>query len=129
MSAIFTTPGSSASDSEIARLRVPPNSVEAEQSVLGGLLIDNTAWDKAADTLSDSDFYRYEHKQVYAAIGKLINGGKPADVVTVFEELTSVGKADECGGLAYLNALAQGVPSAANLRRYAENVRERAILR
>ena len=129
MSAIFTTPGSGASDSEIARLRVPPNSVEAEQSVLGGLLIDNTAWDKAADTLSDSDFYRYEHKQIYAAIGKLVNAGKPADVVTVFEELTSVGKAEECGGLAYLNALAQGVPSAANLRRYAEIVRERAILR
>ncbi|OWQ93264.1 replicative DNA helicase [Roseateles aquatilis] len=130
MSAIFSAPSSSGSrDDEVARLRVPPNSVEAEQSVLGGLLIDNTAWDKAADTLSDTDFYRYEHKQIYASIGKLINAGKPADVVTVFEELTSLGKAEECGGLAYLNALAQGVPSAANLRRYGEIVRERAILR
>jgi len=116
-------------DSEIARLRVPPHSVEGEQSVLGGLLIDNSAWDKAADLLTDSDFYRYEHKLIFAAVGKLVNAGKPADVVTVFEELTSVGKAEDCGGLSYLNALAQSVPSAANLRRYAEIVRERAVLR
>jgi replicative DNA helicase len=130
MSAIF--PASSSAipqDDEVARLRVPPHSVEAEQSVLGGLLIDNSAWDKAADLLTDSDFYRFEHKQVYAAVGKLINAGKPADVVTVFDELTSVGRAEECGGLAYLNALAQSVPSAANIRRYSEIVRERAILR
>ncbi|CAM4033756.1 replicative DNA helicase [Roseateles saccharophilus] len=130
MSAIFPASSSAApQDDEVARLRVPPHSVEAEQSVLGGLLIDNSAWDKAADLLTDSDFYRFEHKHVYTAVGKLINAGKPADVVTVFDELTSVGRAEECGGLAYLNALAQSVPSAANLRRYAEIVRERAILR
>ena len=130
MSAIFSTAHSSSGpDDEVARLRVPPHSVEAEQSVLGGLLIDNSAWDRAGDLLSDTDFYRYEHKQIFAAIGKLINGGKPADVVTVFEELTSLAKAEECGGLAYLNALAQSVPSAGNLRRYAEIVRERAVLR
>lgn len=132
MSAIFSAPGSSptpGSDDEVARLRVPPHSVEAEQSVLGGLLIDNSAWDRAGDLLQESDFYRFEHKQIFAAIGKLINGGKPADVVTVFEELTSLGKAADCGGLAYLNALAQSVPSAANLRRYAEIVRERSVLR
>jgi replicative DNA helicase len=127
MSALLQNPA--ASDDEISRLRVPPHSVEAEQSVLGGLLIDNSAWDKAADLLADSDFYRYEHKLIYAAVGKLVNAGKPADVVTVFEELTSLGKADDCGGLSYLNALAQSVPSAANLRRYAEIVRERAVLR
>ncbi|MCH7342179.1 replicative DNA helicase [Pelomonas sp. CA6] len=130
MSAIFSSnPPGTPRDDEVARLRVPPNSVEAEQSVLGGLLIDNSAWDKAADLLSEGDFYRYEHKQIYAAVGKLVNAGKPADVVTVYEELTSLGKAEECGGLAYLNALAQSVPSAGNLRRYAEIVRERAILR
>jgi len=130
MSTIFSAPGSSnLQDDEVARLRVPPHSVEAEQSVLGGLLIDNSAWDKAGDLLADSDFYRYEHKQIFAAIGKLVNAGKPADVVTVFEELTSLGKAQECGGLAYLNDLAQSVPSAANIRRYAEIVRERAVLR
>ena len=116
-------------DAEVARLRVPPHSVEAEQSVLGGLLIDNSAWDRAGDLLTETDFYRFEHKQIFAALGKLINAGKPADVVTVFEELTSLGKAADCGGLKYLNDLAQSVPSAANLRRYAEIVRERAILR
>jgi len=130
MSAIFPASSSSVpQDDEVARLRVPPHSVEAEQSVLGGLLIDNSAWDRAADLLTESDFYRFEHKHVYTAIGKLINASKPADVVTVFDELTSIGRAEECGGLAYLNALAQSVPSAANLRRYAEIVRERAILR
>jgi len=130
MSAIFPASSSVApQDDEVARLRVPPHSVEAEQSVLGGLLIDNSAWDRAADLLTESDFYRFEHKHIYTAIGKLINASKPADVVTVFDELTSLGRAEECGGLAYLNALAQSVPSAANLRRYAEIVRERAILR
>ncbi|MDZ5459222.1 replicative DNA helicase [Azohydromonas lata] len=116
-------------DDEVARLRVPPHSIEAEQSVLGGLLLDNAAWDRAGDTLSEGDFYRYEHRLIYAAVGNLISGSKPADVITVFEQLQSLGKAEECGGLAYLNALAQSVPSAANLRRYAEIVRERAILR
>ncbi|MCZ2292422.1 MAG: replicative DNA helicase [Burkholderiales bacterium] len=116
-------------DEEVARLRVPPHSVEAEQSVLGGLLLDNLAWDRAADLLGESDFYRYEHKQIFAAIAALVNAGKPADVITVFEQLQALSKADDCGGLAYLNALAQSVPSAANLRRYAEIVRERAILR
>jgi replicative DNA helicase len=116
-------------DDEVARLRVPPHSIEAEQSVLGGLLIDNGAWDRAADLLRDADFYRWEHRLIYAAIGALVGASKPADVITVYEQLQMQGKADECGGLAYLNALAQSVPSAANLRRYAEIVRERAILR
>ena len=116
-------------DDEVARLRTPPHSVEAEQSVLGGLLLDNLAWDRAGDLLTDSDFYRYEHRLIYAAIGALVAGSKPADVITVFEHLQSHGKADDCGGLAYLNALAQSVPSAANMRRYAEIVRERSILR
>jgi replicative DNA helicase len=128
MSAVFRTVDSSG-DEEVARLRVPPHSVEAEQSVLGGLLIDNLAWDRAADLLTDSDFYRFEHRQIYATISALVGGGKPADVVTVFEHLQSIGQAETCGGLAYLNSLAQSVPSAANLRRYAEIVRERAVLR
>ncbi len=116
-------------DDDVARLRVPPHSVEAEQSVLGGLLLDNLAWDRAGDLLTDGDFYRHEHRLIYAAIGALVGAGKPADVITVFEQLQALGKAADCGGLAYLNALAQSVPSAANLRRYAEIVRERAILR
>jgi replicative DNA helicase len=109
-------------------LRVPPHSVEAEQSVMGALLIDNAVWDRAS-RLVGADFYRREHKLIFAAIGKLVNAGKPADVVTVFEELASLGQADECGGLGYLNSLAQSVPSAAHMRRYAEIVHERAVLR
>lgn len=116
-------------DDEVARLRVPPHSIEAEQSVLGGLLLDNLAWDRAADLLTDSDFYRLEHRLIFSAIGALVGHSKPADVITVFEQLQGLGQAEDAGGLAYLNALAQSVPSAANLRRYAEIVRERAILR
>ncbi len=123
------TPRESVRDDEVARLRVPPHSIEAEQSVLGGLLLDNLAWDRAADLLTDSDFYRHEHKLIYTAIGALVADSKPADVITVFEQLQGHGQAETCGGLAYLNALAQSVPSAANMRRYAEIVRERAILR
>jgi replicative DNA helicase len=133
MSAVYSDhdmPSSlSRGDDEVARLRMPPQSIEAEQSVLGGLLLDNSAWDRAGDLLTDSDFYRFEHRLIYAAIGNMVNAAKPADVITVFEQLQSLGKAEECGGLVYLNALAQSVPSAANLRRYAEIVRERAILR
>jgi replicative DNA helicase len=128
MAAVFQ-PTSGPVDEDIARLRVPPHSIEAEQSVLGGLLLDNLAWDRAADLLTESDFYRYEHRQIYAAISSLVGGGKPADVVTVNEHLQSLGRADDCGGQVYLNALAQSVPSAANIRRYAEIVRERAVLR
>ena len=116
-------------DDEVSKLRIPPHSVEAEQSVLGGLLLDNSAWDRAGDLLTDSDFYRFEHRVIFAAISTLITATKPADVITVFEQLQSLGKAEDCGGLVYLNALAQSVPSAANMRRYAEIVRERAVLR
>ena len=132
MPAVFSAPASptdNRADDEVSRLRIPPHSIEAEQSVLGGLLLDNTAWDRAGDLLTESDFYRYEHRHIYAAIGTLVNATKPADVITVFEHLQSLGKAEDCGGLVYLNALAQSVPSAANLRRYAEIVRERAVLR
>ena len=116
-------------DPQIAQLRIPPHSIEGESSVLGGLLLDNGAWDRVSDLLSEGDFYRYEHRLVYAALGVLINASKPADVITVFEQLQSQGKAEGIGGLAYLNSLAQYVPSASNIRRYAEIVRERAILR
>ncbi len=117
------------SDSQIAQLRVPPHSIEAESSVLGGLLLDNQAWDRVNDLLVDNDFYRHEHKLIFTAIGNLINGSKPADVITVFEYLQNQGHSDNTGGLSYLNSLAQYVPSASNIRRYAEIVRERGILR
>ncbi|HBH37629.1 MAG TPA: replicative DNA helicase [Curvibacter sp.] len=130
MSAVLTAVDEGYSpDRQIAQLRVPPHSIEAESSVLGGLLLDNGAWDRVGDLLGDGDFYRYEHRLIYAAMASLINASRPADVITVFEHLQSLGKAEEVGGLAYLNALAQYVPSAGNIRRYAEIVRERAILR
>ena len=116
-------------DRQVAQLRIPPHSIVAESSVLGGLLLDNTAWDRMGDAVGATDFYRYEHRLVFEVIHKLINETKPADVITVHEELQRQGKADEVGGLTYLNALAQYVPSAANIRRYAELVRERSILR
>jgi hypothetical protein len=120
---------SAADEEEAISPRTPPHSVEAEQSVLGGLLLDNRAWGLAGDVLTDSDFFDSRHGQIYAAIGRQIAAGHEADVITVFDQLQSLGKAEECGGLVYLNALAQSVPSAANMRRYAEIVRERAVLR
>ena len=116
-------------DRDIAPLRVPPHSIEAESSVLGGLLLDNNAWDRVADLLAEGDFYRHEHRLIFTAIANHINASKPADVITVYEKLQSQGKGEEIGGLAYLNSLAQYVPSASNIRRYAEIVRERGILR
>ena len=118
-----------ASDPAIAQLRIPPHSIEAEQSVLGGLLLDNAAFDKIADLVGESDFYRDEHKRIYRQISKLLERSKPVDVVTVAESLDLSGEGGETGGLAYLGELAANTPSAANIRRYAEIVRERAVLR
>jgi replicative DNA helicase len=116
-------------DREVAQLRVPPHSIEAESSVLGGLLLDNSAWDRVEGVLSENDFYRYEHRVIFGVLAFLVNSSKPADVITVYERLQNLGKAEEVGGLLYLNSLAQYVPSASNIRRYAEIVRERSILR
>lgn len=97
--------------------------------MLGGLLLDNAAWDKIGDLLAEGDFYRYDHRLIFQHISRLISAGRPADVVTVFESLQNTGKAEEAGGLSYLNAVAQNTPSAANIRRYAEIVRDRGVLR
>jgi replicative DNA helicase len=132
MSAVFSMSEEnylSSNDKQVAQLRIPPHSHEAESSVLGGLLLDNNSWDKVADLLVEADFYRYEHRLVFASISSLVNVSRPADVITVFEQMQSQGKAEEIGGLGYLNSLAQYVPSSANIRRYAEIVRERSILR
>jgi replicative DNA helicase len=125
----FSRPSEGSSDPAIAALRLPPHSVEAEQSVLGGLLLDNNAWDKIGDVVSESDFYRDEHRRIFRQIQKLFERGKPADVVTVSESLDAAGDKESSGGLAYLSELASNVPGASNIRRYAEIVRERAILR
>ncbi|OWQ83594.1 hypothetical protein CDN99_26045 [Roseateles aquatilis] len=106
-----------------------PWSAEAEQSVLGGLLIDNAAWDRCADLLKPASFFDFRHGAIFSVIGSMVLAQKPADVVTVFERLQAEGQVEECGGLAYLNALAQSVPSASNVRRYAEIVAEKAAHR
>ncbi len=116
-------------DAQLVNLRVPPHSIEAEQSVLGGLLLDNAAWDRIGDLLSVEDFYRDDHRRIYRHIARLIERAKPADVVTVAESIESSEDKDKTGGLAYLGTLAQNTPSAHNIRRYAEIVHERAVMR
>jgi replicative DNA helicase len=116
-------------DLPLDHLKLPPHSLEAEQSVLGGLMLDNDAADRIGDVLGAEDFYSDGHRFVYRHIIQLIAEGKPADVVTVSEALVSTQKLDYVGGLAYLGALAQNVPTAANIRHYANIVRERSILR
>ncbi|MCU7370248.1 replicative DNA helicase [Paucibacter sp. O1-1] len=106
-----------------------PHSLEAEQSVLGALLLDDMAFDKAAAVLNAAAFYRYEHQLIWDAITSLVMASKPADVITVFEALQRTGRADDAGGLAYLNDLAQSVASATNVRGYADIVAERARAR
>ena len=129
MNAVVDHPFRPDSDDEVARLRQPPHSLEAEQSVLGGLLLECLALDRVADILGEADFYLHDHRVIFAAISALVHANKPADTITVFERLQGLGQADNAGGLAYLNALAQSVPSAANIRRYAEIVRDRSALR
>jgi replicative DNA helicase len=125
----FATQRVGVADTQVELIKLPPHSVEAEQSVLGGLLLDNTAWDKIADMIGESDFYRADHRLIYRHVSKLIGNSRPADVITVSESLESTKELDGIGGLAYLGALAQNTPTAANIRRYAEIVRERAVMR
>jgi hypothetical protein len=116
-------------DSQVAALKLPPHSIEAEQSLLGGLLLDNSAWDRIADQVSEADFYRDDHRRIFRHIARLIEAGRPADVVTVYESLEKSAEVEQAGGMAYLGEIANNTPSAANIKRYAEIVRERAILR
>ncbi len=115
-------------DSALQALKVPPHSVEAEQSLLGGLLIDNTAWDRLGGVLTDKDFYRPEHALIYKVIQRLVGDNHPADVITVHEAVKSE-QGGDLVGIDYLNSLAQSTPSAANIKGYADIVRDRSILR
>ena len=108
---------------------LPQRSIEAEQSVIGGLLLDNNAWDRIADILTEADFYQDDHRRIFAAIRRLVETGKPADVVTVFEALEATNQVEQTGGLAYLGEIASATPSAANIRRYAEIVADKAMRR
>ena len=116
-------------DQQFDAVKLPPHSVEAEQSVLGGLLLENSAWERIGDLISEEDFYRYDHRLIYRHIIKLLEANKPADVVTVAESLENSAELNNVGGLAYIGALAQNTPSAANIRRYAEIVRDRSVMR
>jgi replicative DNA helicase len=111
------------------RLQTPPNSREAEQAVLGGLLLDTQAWDQVGDAVGPEDFYGPDHRLIFEAIGDLVAVSKPIDVVTVSERLATRGQLESAGGLAYLGTLVRDTPTAANARAYAQIVREKSLLR
>lgn len=110
-------------------VRVPPHSLEAEQSILGGLMLDNQAWERVVDRVEERDFYRYDHRMIFRAMLQLSSKHQPLDVITLSETLSENGKLDDAGGLAYLIELAKNTPSAANVAAYADIVSERSILR
>jgi len=116
-------------DNDIDTLKLPPHSVEAEQSLLGGLLIDNESSDKVADVITSKDFYRHDHSIIYQHIIKVIDSNQPADIVTVAESLEKNDELTSIGGLSYLGLLAENTPAASNIRGYAQIVRERSIMR
>ncbi|WP_460733443.1 replicative DNA helicase [Lysobacter tyrosinilyticus] len=116
-------------DKSIDQLRVPPQSVEAEQAVLGGLMLAPDAWDRVADRITDSDFYRRDHQLIYRAIRELAEKNRPYDAVTLGEWFESMGLSEQVAGGAYLIELAATTPSAANISAYADIVRDKAILR
>jgi len=116
-------------DSAEHGLKMPPNSIEAEQSLLGGLMLDNTAWDKVADLIVASDFYRKDHRLIFAGIAELAETSNPCDVVTLSEFLDNRDELEASGGLEYLAMLSNETPGAANVRAYARILRERSTLR
>ena len=116
-------------DAQIENLKLPPHSIEAEQSLLGGLLIDNSALDQVGDTISSKDFYRQDHRLIFIHINDLINSSNPADVVTVAESLEKNSELASIGGISYLGSLAENMPSVANIRGYAKIIRDNSILR
>lgn len=115
------------SDNKIKDLKVPPHSIEAEQSVLGGVMLDNEVWEMVSEMLLSTDFYVKNHREIFKAMEELANMAKPMDVITLSEHLEHKGESDI--GLAFLGDLAQNTPSTANIRAYAEIVREKAIMR
>ncbi|MDX1251429.1 MAG: replicative DNA helicase [Gammaproteobacteria bacterium] len=118
-----------ASDPATEALKVPPHSVEAEQAVLGGLMLENSAWDQVADLIGEEDFYRRDHRLIFRAISELAHRNTPFDIITLSEQLAAINELDNAGGLAYLGTLAKNTPTAANIKAYATIVRERSVLR
>ncbi|TVP87804.1 MAG: replicative DNA helicase [Pseudomonadaceae bacterium] len=116
-------------DLQASSLKVPPHSIEAEQAVLGGVMLDNMAWERIAELVSEGDFYRHDHRLIFRALVSLAKRNQPFDVVTLAEELDREGLSEQVGGLPYLGQLAKNTPSAANITAYAQIIRERATLR
>lgn len=116
-------------EAAMAKLKMPPHSIDAEQAVLGGLMLDNAAWDHIADRLNEKHFYRRDHQLIFRAMAKLVEEAQPLDVITVSEALQKIDEQSDVGGLAYLGELAKNTPSAANIVAYADIVYERAVLR
>lgn len=116
-------------DRQIEALKMPPHSLEAEQSVLGGLMLDNERWDNAADRVTSNDFFNRPHRLIFSEMQRLLEMGKPIDLITLSESLEQKGKLDAVGGFAYLAELSKNTPSAANITAYADIVRERAVVR
>jgi replicative DNA helicase len=116
-------------DKNVEKLKVPPHSIEAEQSVLGSMLIDPDSWDKVAELVTDNDFYNRSHQIIFRAITRLLNRSDPIDLITVSEELEKHDELDDAGGFAYLGELAKNTPSSANVVSYAQIISERAITR
>jgi len=117
------------SDGQTSNLRVPPHAIEAEQAVIGGLLLDNRAWEQIADKLVDEDFYRFDHRLLFSAIRELESRNEPFDAVTLSQCLDKNGQLEQAGGLLYLGRLAKDTPSASNILAYANIVREKSVLR
>ncbi|KZY60932.1 replicative DNA helicase [Oleiphilus sp. HI0071] len=117
------------SDKETLGLKTPPHSIEAEQSILGGLLLDNSKWDVVGDKVIEDDFYRQDHRLLFRVVSRLATQGNPIDVITVSEELQRLGELENAGGMAYLTELVEKTPSASNVRSYSNIVHERAVLR
>ncbi len=118
-----------AQNQDAAGIKVPPHSIEAEQAVLGGLMVDNSSWDRIADEVTDGDFYRHDHRQIFQAIARLASESQPFDMVTVSETLKRQGELENAGGVGYLSELVRNVPSASNIRAYSAIIKERAVLR
>ncbi|SBT81970.1 Replicative DNA helicase [secondary endosymbiont of Trabutina mannipara] len=117
------------SDHNVENIKIPPHSLEAEQSVLGGLMLDNERWDNVADRLTCNDFFNHQHRLIFIEMQRLLELGKPIDLITLSESMEQKGNLNAVGGFAYLAELSKNTPSAANISAYADIVRERAILR
>ena len=128
LDANYSKQASISADDALEALKVPPHSIQGEQSVLGGLMLDDEAWDRVADKVVSTDFYRREHQLIFSAMANLAEQNQPLDVVTIAEELERRSELEEIGGMPYLGTLANETPSASNIDAYAKIVREQSVV-